>query len=752
MNYKDLAEALVTAEKEEEVDNILSSNKVFSRDSNWRNYGGLENNFGTIGNQQSDSTLALVEKIVNSIDAVLIAEAKKRGIDPESKQAPKSMNKAVEKFFKVNNGKIDQLSSRQQTKLAQNIKLIATGLKTKPSYIIYDQGEGQKPKDFSDTLLSLHKSNKDKILFVQGRFNMGATGALPFCGKKNYQFVLSKKHPEIDPNSEYWGFTLVRRRRPKSGEKSSVYEYFAPNGNIAKFKSDQLDFLPSSKTGNYDKSIEYGTLIKLYEYDISDRTLATFDLYYSLNRILFNLPIPVRIIDARDYSGKTKKTTLTGMNNRISNHKNRSELLEKDFPISEELKIEGLGTVNVKIWLFKDGKEEKWLKASEAIILTINGQAHATYDRRFFSRKSVKKDWIKNSLLVHVDCSDFPKDVREDLFMGSRDRLRRGKNLSKKLEDALEELLKNDKLLKIWNIKRKEEKMKKTLKKTEKETRDIFQRLVKNNSEIAVLFGQGKSLANPWKMGKNTDEFKGKRYPTYFEMINPKDGIKNCPENSYCRVVFETDVENDFFSRSNDPGELRITNDEVVKSKRLRNGKFTLTVKPSLKNLKEGDKIKLNIVLDSFGAAPTFEEEVIIKVTAKDTGRNKNKNNNSNNKNITEQLNMPNVILAGREEWPEEWSEEETVLIRETDEETDIIVNKDNVHLQRILKTRKLDQAEMKLIKERFRIALGLIGFSIYSQLGEDYDKEELTKKTTKPISQIIIPLIKELGDLSQAV
>ncbi len=57
----------------------------------------------------------------------------------------------------------------------------------------------------------------------------------------------------------------------------------------------------------------------------------------------------------------------------------------------------------------------------------------------------------------------------------------------------------------------------------------------------------------------------------------------------------------------------------------------------------------------------------------------------------------------------------------------------------------------MKLTQEYFRIALGLIGFSIYSQL-DDEEKEIILKKTTKPISQIIIPLIKGLSKLAEEV
>ena len=748
INYKKLAIDFIKAETEKEIDSILNKHEIFADDNNWRNYGDLDNNFGTIGNQQSDSTLALVEKIINSIDAVLISEAKKNGIDPNSDAAPKTMNQAVEKFFNIQDGEISLLSSKEQTKLAEKINLIATGSRQNPSYIIYDKGEGQRPEDFPDTLLSLHKSNKDKILFVQGRFNMGGTGALPFCGQKNYQFVMSRKHPKIDDSNNEWGFTLVRRRRPKAGEKSLVYEYFAPDQKIVSFKADNLDILPDSKSGKYKNKINYGTLIKLYEYDITDRTLITFDLYYSLNRILFNMPIPVRLVDARNYKGDLTETTLTGMTARIANNPDIYNLIEKDFPISEDLKIKGLGTVHVKIWLFKDGKEEHFLKASEAIILTINGQAHATYDRRFFTRKRVKKDWIKNSLLVHLDCSDFSKDVREDLFMGSRDRLRTGDKLSKKLEKELENLLKNDVLLKKWNIKRKEEKMKKTLEKKAEETKDLFQELVKKNSEIAILFGQGKKLANPWKIGDNEDQYEGKRFPTYFELINPKDGKKNCPENSYCRVVFETDVENEFLDRANDPGELRISNDSLIKSRRLRNGKLTLTVVPELISLKEGDRITIDVELDSFGAAPTFVDSFILNITETDKGKKKKtKTNKPKDKN--DNLNLPNISLLEKEDWPEKWSEDSTILIKESDKDLDIYINRDNVNLKRTLKTKKLDQSEIELYEERFKIALGLIGFSIYSQLEDEQDKEKVIQKTTKPISQIILPLIEELGDLS---
>jgi hypothetical protein len=89
---------------------------------------------------------------------------------------------------------------------------------------ISDAGEGQTPARMPDTFLSLvDKSNKLRIPFVQGKFNMGGTGVLKFCGESSLELILSRRDPEIvargkenDSTSQRWGFTIVRRERPKA--------------------------------------------------------------------------------------------------------------------------------------------------------------------------------------------------------------------------------------------------------------------------------------------------------------------------------------------------------------------------------------------------------------------------------------------------------------------------------------------------------------------------------------------------------
>ena len=85
-----------------------------------------------------------------------------------------------------------------------------------------------------ETFLSIDKNNKLSIHFVQGKFNMGGTGALRFCGEHSLQLLITRRNPEIlamqkdrsDPTQERWGFTVVRRQRPlpgAGGVKNSVF-------------------------------------------------------------------------------------------------------------------------------------------------------------------------------------------------------------------------------------------------------------------------------------------------------------------------------------------------------------------------------------------------------------------------------------------------------------------------------------------------------------------------------------------------
>ena len=99
LDTKELFEKLYLAKTEDDVDKIINAYPYIFKPENWYPLGGNENNFGVIENQQSTPIAALIEKITNSIDAVLMKKCLEAGIDPKSSQAPQSMDKARTIFF-----------------------------------------------------------------------------------------------------------------------------------------------------------------------------------------------------------------------------------------------------------------------------------------------------------------------------------------------------------------------------------------------------------------------------------------------------------------------------------------------------------------------------------------------------------------------------------------------------------------------------------------------------------------------------
>ena len=157
---------------------------------NWIPYGNNESYFGVIENQQASPIPALVEKITNSIDAILMKRCCEEGINPKSTNAPISIEDAISKFF-PNSSNWDLPGKRSIQ--SEDIQIIADGPRKDTSLIIYDNGEGQRPENFNDTFLSLLRGNKNEIRFVQGKYNMGGAGAVVFGGKKRFQLIASKR-------------------------------------------------------------------------------------------------------------------------------------------------------------------------------------------------------------------------------------------------------------------------------------------------------------------------------------------------------------------------------------------------------------------------------------------------------------------------------------------------------------------------------------------------------------------------------
>ena len=109
VDYKKLLFDLYNAPNADSVYQIVCSYGLDSPEF-WKPYGGISNNAGTFENQQSSPENALVEKITNSIDAILMKECMIRGINPKDKNnpnLPQTINAATKMFFNVERQKDD---------------------------------------------------------------------------------------------------------------------------------------------------------------------------------------------------------------------------------------------------------------------------------------------------------------------------------------------------------------------------------------------------------------------------------------------------------------------------------------------------------------------------------------------------------------------------------------------------------------------------------------------------------------------
>ena len=224
VNSKEVCFRILRAESERAVDEIVASVPELSVSDNWRPMDRRETNFNVVTNQASTGSKALTELCTNMVDAVLMKHAYKKGVNLIGPNAPQSVIAGVRDLVRLRGARSGILAEvddeRYLQELAEKNLIIGVtgGARRNESlcFTFIDNGEGQHAQDFEDTFLSLSKGNKSNIPFVQGKYNMGASGVLSYCGRHWYKLIISRRYDE----SGDWAWTLVRpaaRRRYAGG-------------------------------------------------------------------------------------------------------------------------------------------------------------------------------------------------------------------------------------------------------------------------------------------------------------------------------------------------------------------------------------------------------------------------------------------------------------------------------------------------------------------------------------------------------
>jgi hypothetical protein len=836
---KGLALDLLKADSEKEVISLLTDAGLWNKPGAWRLVGDREGNFATIGAQQSRPEAALVEKIVNSVDARLMNECLTRGIDPTSDKAPPSIRHAVARFFEDKDpkgelgGTLQGWSQAKQLEQSQFITLAVTGAMPRsgdPCITIADCGEGQTPATIPSTFLSIDRNNKLKIQFVQGKFNMGGTGALRFCGQNSLQLVITRRNPgivakrhETDSTQDRWGFTVVRRERPVVGAgqvKNSVFSYLAPvgadktpnHGQVLSFDAAELPLMPD-RNKPYERKIAWGSAIKLYEYDMKgfrSHVLMKGGLLSRLELLLPSIALPVRIHECREYRGAEARSfanTLVGTIARLE--ENRGDNLEEGFPTSVPLTVRGEQMI-AQIFAFKADKAESY-RTNEGIIFVINGQTHGMIPKTFFDRSKVKMSRLAKSLLVVVECSQLSVGAREDLFMNSRDRLS-NKEIRKAIEEELEDLISRHPGLRELRERRRSEEIKERLQDS-RPLEDVLGSILKSSPTLARLFLLGQRLNQPHRANESGNangnsggpedgagEFKGHKHPTFFRFFKKRDHetlTRNTELGRRCRIKFETDVENDYFSRADLPGHYHVElldgpveATDLDHSLTLHNGVANWSITLPEENISEGDELTVQCTVADEVIASPFVNVAKLKVVArseppkppngqrlsrrgtgeKGSGGGKTPDDQNEGNKTPGGLQMPVIIEVQENDdnWRRHGFEEKTACrvledaVGDEDDERSaytFYVNVDNLYLKNDMKGAG---DEVAVMKAKFVYGNVLVGLALVhdhrnrqnnGQSADDSEADEtielVVERTTRAIGPFLVPMIDYLGALS---
>ena len=682
IELKKLFEDLYSADTEMAVDTVIAKYSNVFKQENWFPLGGNQSNFGVIENQQSNPIAALIEKLTNSIDATLMKKSYEAKVNPRSPEAPRTMEEAIQMFFPSEHKSWDLSTFRRQQ--AENIQILADGPRMNTSLIVYDNGEGQHPDDFEGSFLSLLRGNKNEIHFVQGKYNMGGSGAIVFCGKKSYQLIGSKR---FDGSGKF-GFTLVREhplsQEEEQTKKSTWYEYLKINDKIASFEILELDLKL------HNRKFKTGTVIKLFSYDLpaGSRSVISRDLNQSINEYLFDPALPFLTVDKKErYPDDINlERDLYGLKRRLE--QDESRYVDKNDSFSELFTDEMFGKMKVSCYVFKTKMDKKSVKETKdtirreffknnmSVLFSINGQVHGHYTSEFITR-SLKFNLLKNHMLIHVDCTALNYNFRKELFMASRDRLKDGEEtrslrtfLAKKLGST------NGRLAEI------EKRRKDSISVDGGDTKELLRSFTKNlpmNSELLKLLDQTFKLDQkkdrPEKKEKDhkgqkeiQEPFQPKRFPSYFKLKAKNDGEKEVakiPLGGDKTLRFESDIENQYFDRVEEPGTLKIAlldfkqnktsgGNKPGKIERIedvfnvnisspKDGNIKVVLNPK-KNVDVGDAIKMKVTLN--GAGIDYDEMFWVKISEPEGSKENSKKEDDKE---NDYAGLPEFILTYKE-------------------------------------------------------------------------------------------------------
>lgn len=768
INSENLCLTLLNCNSENEVESIVRDTPAM-HDSSWKPLDRRETNFNITSNQASDGGKALTELMTNMVDAVLLKYAHKKHINPKGASAPQTMYSAVETLINIKHLRggrlVDADDENSLREFAMKHLIIGvTGGSTKkeglPCFTFIDNGEGQHPEKFEDTFLSLSAGNKKDIPFVQGKYNMGSSGVLGYCGRLWYKLIISRRFDETG----YWGWTLVRRR---PGEGMPVAEYFVYNNTIPEFKGKRLFPLRTKDGNDYEGgAFSSGTIIKLFDYQLGKGFSSYKGPTEALNENLVESILPFRILDFRNIA-KTKialkKEVERGTERAVGIYprpfygmeylllRSHAELLDDTDDSSPlgtkkidvgEIDDSELGIIKIHGVILKQ-QLPGWLKPNRSnnrIFHSVNGQVQYKQTRGFLS-SSCKLPALKDRVILFVDASNLTFKAHNDVWKGDRENIRQTITGEKYLS-VITDTLKNSESLKELQNRVAQEELKRV---TDSGREELFQKLVNKDKTFANFLNNIEpKIKTPSSSNgtpkKEKEEYSGRFSPTFIEFVKPKLEYIEVPINKGRPIVARTDVENDYFVRSENKGNYYLDSKSknfFNATRHMLNGKFTLFLNPLETQLSIGKKITIQLFLYDNAMPEPVHDSITVKIT-EPSKTNKPSNPRQPPSNPSEQTlthSLPKYILLtkdGRdhfdrktEMWPDEFDYFDGGLVENfgDKEKTVYKINLDNNYYQGYLKQQS-SLVSKKVITEKYILGMLITMLGFEKSLNKELQKQ----------------------------
>ena len=725
--------------------------------------------------------------------------AHNKGIDLTGADAPRTVTDGVKELVQLRGAHSGILAEVDDEKYLRefaesNLVIGVTGGTRREQSLCFtfvDNGEGQHAKDFEDTFLSLSKGNKSDIPFVQGKYNMGSSGVLNYCGRRWYKLIISRRYD----GSNDWGWTLVRRR---PGKDTPIAEYYKPVGGVPTFAASVVHPL-RLKSGEPDQKVHLatGTIIRLFDYNME--SAASFrDIRESINENLVSTILPFRLMDYR-YPPDSKRggRRAQGVDERPV-YGMEFLLLRRDADDEVEIDDDGqfydpkraqhigdishpdLGHISVRaIVLERD--LPGWLKThrnNSRVFHAVNGQVQFKENRAYLSQ-TCKLPGLKDRIVVIVDASNLTEAAYNDLWKGDRENIRATEVGQSYRERVTEQIAKSEYLKELQRRIAREE--------TEKVAQEgqitLFQDLVDTDPSIKQLLPGGELVRLPGDVGrlkeKREEEWEGVYSPTFIELIGKSVREKGAEitTNGLRRLMFKTDVSNDYLTRPDNRGRVSVPADvsnRFAYSTALRNGRLTVTFQSLSDKVEPGDEFKFSVDLHDDAMPEPVTAELVLRVVKSrrisppgpptppgpdgpwEPG-SEEKSTEGRGLPKTQWLTKDGRVVGDSQTraWPENFTDQDGGIVDDLGEDRRIYyINYDNAHFRLFLDGER-DEVNKKVITEQFRISMLVLMMGLedaYSRMEQTETKiqleeciDEIRRLAAQGASTVVMSIAKTL-------